>query len=197
VSTAFERPFDTRPACDQRAFRDALGCFATGVTIIAATAPDGTPVGMTANSFSSVSLQPPLILFSIRRAAHSLAAFQSASRFAVNVLAAAQMALSDRFATPGAEKWGGVDYELGEGGSILITGSLASFECAPHKTVDGGDHIIFIARVLRFRRAFEGDPLLYYRSAYRGLAPSRGASPPFEDRWVTPPLTCFDPWFGG
>jgi flavin reductase (DIM6/NTAB) family NADH-FMN oxidoreductase RutF len=197
VSAPPELAVEARPAFDERAFRDALGCFATGVTIITATAPDGSLVGMTANSFSSVSLDPPLILFSVRRTAYSLAAFQDASRFTVNVLASDQMALSNRFAKAGAEKWEGVEYRRGDGGSILIWGSLASFECDPHRMVDGGDHVVFFGRVLRFRCAGEGDPLLYWRGSCRRLAVPEAAFPALEDRPVAPPLTCFDPWFAG
>lgn len=181
----------TEPATfDARAFRDALGCFATGVTIVTTKERNGTPVGMTVNSFTSVSLDPPLVLFSLRKSAYSLPAFTEAERFAVHVLAAGQGALSNRFATASAEKWEGVAHEHSEEGCVVLGGGLATFECARHAVVDGGDHLIFLGRVLRFRHA-AGEPLLFMRGAYRSLAATA------EEQAGRAPLTCFDPWFGG
>lgn len=180
----------TEPNFDARGFRNALGCFATGVTIVTTRGSGGAPVGMTVNSFSSVSLDPPLILFSLRKAAYSLSAFTAAERFAVHVLAAGQGALSNRFAMASAEKWEGVDHEHSEHGCVVIKGGLATFECARHNVVDGGDHLIFLGRVLRFRHA-EGEPLLFMRGAYRNLAATE------DEQASRAPLTCFDPWFGG
>ena len=108
MSASPELAFEARLAFDQRAFRDALGAFATGVTVITTLTDGGALVGMTANSFGSVSLDPPLVSFCVRKAAFSLPAFASAARFAVNVLGAAQVELSNRFALPSAERWNGV-----------------------------------------------------------------------------------------
>ena len=188
-----ERPSD---AFDARTFRQALGWFATGVTIITTICPDGTPVGVTANSFSSVSLDPPLVLFSLARKAFSLAAFQESGRFAVNVLSGEQALLSNRFATASSDKWRDVDFERGESGCPIIGGALASFDCTIHATCDGGDHLIIVGRVLRLRQALQGDPLLFCRGSYRHLAP---ISVEYErrDGPIPAPLSGLDPWFSG
>ncbi len=159
---------------DSRRFRDALGWFATGVTIITAAGEGGEPVGFTANSFSSVSLEPPLILFSLDRAAQCLPVFETAKHFAVNVLAESQQDLSNRFAAAVEDRFRDLAFTRGEGGTPLLADSLAIFECAAHAVHDGGDHRIFLGRVLRFRAKDEGDPLLYCRGRYRKLGPPLG-----------------------
>lgn len=159
---------------DLRAFRDALGCFATGVTIVTTRAPDGAPVGFTANSFSSVSLDPPLVLFSLHRQALSLAAFQAAPGFAINVLREDQGALSTRFASPAGDKWGDIAHRSGESGSPLLEEALARFDCVRHAVHEGGDHLIFVGRVLRFE-AREGRPLLFCRGRYGALGQTETA----------------------
>jgi flavin reductase (DIM6/NTAB) family NADH-FMN oxidoreductase RutF len=158
-----------------RAFRDALGWFATGVTIITTRGPAGELVGFTANSFASVSLEPPLVLFSLNRGANCLDAFESASHFAINVLAEDQTALSSRFANPIGAKWDGVAVARGIDGCPILGGTLAVFECAVDAIHDGGDHRIFIGRVLRMRAAADGRPLLFNRGAYRALGSELGA----------------------
>jgi flavin reductase (DIM6/NTAB) family NADH-FMN oxidoreductase RutF len=158
-----------------RAFRDALGWFATGVTIITTRGPAGELVGFTANSFTSVSLEPPLVLFSLNRGANCLGAFESASHFAINVLAEGQTALSSRFASPAGAKWDGVAVARGIDGCPILGGTLAVFECAAEAVHDGGDHRVFIGRVLRMRAAADGRPLLFSRGAYRALGPELGA----------------------
>lgn len=155
---------------DQRAFRDALGCFATGVTIVTiAAGPRGAPSGITASSFNSVSLEPPLVLFSLERRAHSLKAFLSTRHFAVNVLRAGQEELSARFAEPLADEWAGVPYVTWDTGAPILTDALASFECEIRDTYDGGDHVIFVGEVLRMRADPAGKPLLFFRGRYCGL----------------------------
>ncbi|MDA8484077.1 flavin reductase [Pseudomonas resinovorans] len=155
---------------DSRAFRRALGNFATGVTVMTATAPDGTRVGVTANSFNSVSLEPPLILWSIDKRSSSLAVFEQASHFAVNILAADQIDLSNQFARPRDDKFEGVAVESGIGGSPLLPDCAARFECEMHQRVEGGDHWILIGKVVRFDD-FGRSPLLYHQGAYSMVLP--------------------------
>jgi flavin reductase (DIM6/NTAB) family NADH-FMN oxidoreductase RutF len=158
-----------------RAFREALGWFATGVTIITTRGAAGALVGFTANSFTSISLEPPLVLFSLNRGAGCLKTFEACSHFAINVLAEDQTALSSRFASPTEAKWDGVAVALGKTGSPVLGGALAVFECAVHATHDGGDHRIFIGRVLGMRAAANGKPLLFSRGSYREIGPPLGA----------------------
>lgn len=153
-----------------RALRDALGCFATGVTIVTAPSTVGSPIGLTVSSFNSVSLDPPLILFSIAVSARSLDELRAAPAFAVNVLSVDQVQLSDRFARPSEQKWDGVEYELGIAGTPLLAGTAARFECEPYALHEGGDHVVFIGRVLHHQASAEAEPLLFHRGAYRAVA---------------------------
>ena len=146
---------------DQRHLRHALGRFATGVTVITTR----TLEGLTANSFSAVSLDPPLVLWSLRRNASSLSSFQGSGYFAVNVLGAHQCDLSRRFATPAADKFAGLTFSAGLGGCPLFEDTLASFECSTEHTVVGGDHIIFIGRVHRATYR-DGEPLIFSAGQY-------------------------------
>lgn len=157
---------------DPRELRNALGCFATGVTIVTAMGPDGEPVGLTANSFSSVSLTPPLVQFSLDRSAQSLDAFRSAGCFAVNVLRENQTELSNRFATRNANKFDSVPYTTWESGAPILEGALAHFDCGTYATYDGGDHLIFIGEVRRMAADHDGHPLLYFRGGYHVLTHS-------------------------
>ena len=158
-----------REGSDARTFRDALGCFATGVTIVTAMNADGQPIGLTANSFTSVSLDPPLLLVCIANNAGSAAVLESADRFAVNVLQIGQQPTSNRFAGRGEDRFAATAWEAGEFGTPLLTGSLASFECARHAVHEGGDHFILVGRVLKARFEPRRDPLLYFRGKYRRL----------------------------
>ncbi|MCO6058026.1 flavin reductase [Pseudomonas sp. MOB-449] len=164
---------------DSRAFRRALGNFATGVTVVTATAPDGTRVGVTANSFNSVSLEPPLILWSIDKRSSSLAVFEQASHFAVNILAADQIDLSNQFARPRDDKFEGVAVETGTGGAPLLPDCAARFECEMHQRVEGGDHWILIGKVVRFDD-FGRSPLLYHQGAYSMVLPHTRMTPKTE-----------------
>lgn len=141
--------------------RQALGRFATGVTIVTAAGTDGNRVGLTVNSFASVSLDPPLILWSIERRSPSFEVFQTASHFCVNVLAAEQEHLCRRFSSPREDKFDGVPDADGLGGSTKLSGSLACFECRNHQHIDGGDHIIIIGAVEAFSHR-SGDPLVFF-----------------------------------
>jgi len=158
-----------REGSDARTLRDALGCFATGVTLITARAADGTPVGLTANSFTSLSLDPPLLLVCIARSSSSIAAFEDATQFAVSVLQIGQQLASTRFAKRDERRFLDGEWEDGENGVPLLKGALVNFECARHAAHDGGDHIILVGRVTRARFEPRRDPLLYFRGKYRAL----------------------------
>lgn len=146
-------------------FRKALGTFATGVTIITTRAADGTPLGLTVNSFNSVSLDPPLVLWSLANNSNSLDAFRKAEHWAVHVLATDQEALSGRFARRGEDKFAGIDIETGVGGIPLLKGCAARFECRTASQYQGGDHLIFIGEVLAFQRD-ETAPLVFHGGKY-------------------------------
>ena len=155
---------------EPRVLRDGLGCFATGVTIVTALDGNGEPIGLTANSFTSVSLDPPLILFSLARSSANLANFEKASGFAVNVLHIGQQPVGGRFASRDGPRFEGVDWAIREeGGSPILAGSLASFDCSTHAVHDGGDHLIFIGRVNHAWYEPHRDPLLYFRGRFRRL----------------------------
>ncbi|MGB3072051.1 MAG: flavin reductase family protein [Ottowia sp.] len=150
---------------DTRQLRNALGCFPTGVTVITTKAPNGKREGLTANSFSALSLDPPLVLWSIGRKSPSLEGFQASSHFAINVLSAGQSDVSHRFATPSQDKFEGLDVEEGLGGSPLLLGVLARFECETVQTIDGGDHVLFVGRVRRLGYG-DGEPLIFSSGRY-------------------------------
>jgi flavin reductase (DIM6/NTAB) family NADH-FMN oxidoreductase RutF len=154
------------PEFSDRDLRDALGRFATGVTVVTTMTARG-PLGITANSFASVSMHPPLVLWSPARKSRRFPAFEAASHFAVHVLADGQRALAERFSGPG-EGFAGVDYEEGHGAVPLLPGCAARFECRHAAGYDGGDHLIVVGEVLRLRQA-DLAPLLYYRGRYGGL----------------------------
>ncbi len=152
--------------------RKTLGCFATGVTIITALGPKKELIGITANSFSAVSLDPPLILFSLQKKALSLVAFLSTHHFAVHVLREDQHSLSDRFARAQSEKWAGVDYLVDDRGYPVLRDALAVFACRTHHTYNGGDHIIFVGEVLDTIADTSGKPLVFYQGRYCKLLDS-------------------------
>ena len=158
-------------AVDTRALRDAFGCFATGITVVTTVDERGEKYGVTANSFTSLSLEPPLCLFCLDNKALSFAAFQEARHFAVNVLAQEQEALSSNFARSNADKWNGVAYETWATGAPILPGCLANLECDVEATHEGGDHVIIVGRV-RDMTYRDGNcrPLLYYRGRYNALS---------------------------
>lgn len=158
-----------REGSDARTFRDALGCFATGVTVVTAIGADGLPIGLTANSFTSVSLDPPLLLVCIANNAGSAPALREAERFAVNVLQIGQQPTSNRFAGKGEDRFAATPWEVGEFGTPVLTGSLGSFECESQDIHDGGDHFILVGCVLKAIFEPRRDPLLYFRGKYRKL----------------------------
>lgn len=158
---------------DASAFRRTLGHFATGVAVVTASTAAGEVVGMTMSSFNSVSLEPPLVLFSVARSARSLPAMRAAKGFGINILGHHQADLSDRFARALTDKWDQVEHRRGANGVPLIAGAIAHFECVPFAHHDGGDHEIFLARVLRFGGPGAGDPLIFFRGRYHSLEHAR------------------------
>lgn len=155
---------------EPRVLRDALGCFGTGVTVVTTIGPDGLPLGLTANSFTSVSLDPPLILFSLAKTSGNLEAYRNAGRFAVNVLHIGQQPVAGRFARRESPRFDGVDWaQHGDAGSPILAGSLASFDCKTWAVHEGGDHLIFIGEVTQAWFEPHRDPLLYFRGKYRRL----------------------------
>jgi flavin reductase (DIM6/NTAB) family NADH-FMN oxidoreductase RutF len=149
---------------DPRDFRSALGSYATGVTIITAAA-DGKPYGLTCNSFASVSLNPPLVLWSLVLYSSSLSVFQNASHFAVNVLGASQQALANKFAKSSDDKFTGVDWTPGLGNAPLLVESVANFQCRAVNRYYGGDHVIFLGAVEAYSYNRK-EPLLFARGGY-------------------------------
>jgi len=159
-STSFEQD-----AIDQRHLRHALSRFATGVTVVTTRTTHGKLEALTANSFSAVSLDPPLVLWSLQRNSQSLPSFLESGHFAVNVLAADQCDLSRRFAERAENKFFNLAYADGLGGCPLLSDTLASFQCVTENTVEGGDHIIFIGRV--HKAAYrDGEPLIFSAGQY-------------------------------
>jgi 3-hydroxy-9,10-secoandrosta-1,3,5(10)-triene-9,17-dione monooxygenase reductase component len=155
---------------DARDFRTALGCFPTGVCLITTLGPDGTPVGMTANSFSSVSLDPPMVLWSLARTAASAPVFRDAEYFAINVLAQGDEAISSHFARSGADKFAAFAdrFMPGLGAVPVLNGAAATFECHSRHRYYGGDHIIVIGVVERYAHR-DASPLVFHRGKYASL----------------------------
>lgn len=151
----------------QRALRDAFGRFATGVTVVTAAGPEG-PIGITANSFASVSLDPPLLLWAPSRASRRFPALAAAADFAVHVLGADQSDLCRRFAAAG-DDWAGLDHAFSDRGVPLLAGPLARFECTTEAQHPAGDHMVIIGRILRFNQR-PGAPLLFAGGRYGGFA---------------------------
>jgi flavin reductase (DIM6/NTAB) family NADH-FMN oxidoreductase RutF len=152
----------SRPGFSSQEFRASLGMFATGVTIVTARTPAGVLVGLTANSFNSVSLNPPLVLWSLAQAASSMAAFSTGSHYAINILAADQKALAERFASRREDRWSDVAFTEGACGAPLLDGAVATFECFNRSRYEEGDHVIFVGEVERCSHRDGASPLLYH-----------------------------------
>ncbi len=165
----------TMTDADKRALRDAFGSFATGVTVVTVLQEDGTPRGFTANSFTSVSLDPPLLLICVAKTAHSCPTFCAAPHFAVNILSEEQRDVSGLFASRAPDKFGQTDWHPGPEGVPILPASLCSFICAHHARIDAGDHVVVLGRVLSFEMR-GGAPLGYHRGSYFSIG--------LEDRLV-------------
>ncbi|MBF0393288.1 MAG: flavin reductase family protein [Alphaproteobacteria bacterium] len=154
---------------DSRTFRKALGCFPTGVAVVTTLDSQGKPVGVTISSFTSVSLEPPLVLFCLANTSGNLADFKASGHFAVNVLREDQRELSMRFAGRGADKWAEVPRTTWETGSPIIGQCLANLDCRVVAVHEGGDHLIFVGEVDRLEYGTAGQPLIYFRGDYAAL----------------------------
>ncbi len=165
-----------------RQFRDVLGLFPTGIAVVAAAAADGTVGGLTVNSFTSVSLDPPLILVSLARSITSLAIFEEATHFTVSLLRADQRHVSAAFAQSDLSKWQGGHHRAGTTvPAPVIHPNLAAFECETYARHDGGDHRLLLGRVIRIEHADDGvQPLLYFRGKYRDLSDEHADPMPFR-----------------
>lgn len=158
---------------DQGELRRVLGSFATGVAVVTTVGEGGTPVGLTVNSFNSVSLDPPLVLWSLSLDAPSLTAFRTHEHFAVNILAEGQEELCTQFATPSDDKFAGVEFMAGVAGVPLLKGVAAHIECRTHARYPGGDHEIHLGEILSLR-AEDRSPLVIHRGGFQRIAPTPG-----------------------
>lgn len=158
-----------RSGHDSRTLRDALGCFATGVTVVTCLDHAGRPAGLTVNSFTSVSLDPPLILVCVHKMAAAAEPLVGASHFAINVLQREQQPASMTFSARVEDRFGSTPWSVGEAGAPILKDSLGVFECERFAVYDGGDHHILVGRVAKASFDAGLDPLLYFRGRYRRL----------------------------
>lgn len=149
--------------------RDTLGCFPTGVAVATTITTDGTPVGLTINSFNSVSLDPPLILWSLANTAPSFDAFNTHGAFTINILGSDQSQLCCQFSNPSPDKFAGVRWRAGHKGTPVLNDVMVTLECDTYRVVDGGDHRVFLGQVKRMRRR-EAQPLVFHRGQLVALA---------------------------
>jgi flavin reductase (DIM6/NTAB) family NADH-FMN oxidoreductase RutF len=163
-----------QPPFQPRDLRDAFGCFATGVTVVTGVDPDGRRIGLTANSFTSVSLDPPLLLFCPANGASALPGIRATGRFAVNVLAEQDRAVAERFSQPGVDRFADADWVAWDGLPVL-SGAKAAFACSIYADHDGGDHRILVGRIERYARAPNRQALLYFHGRFRQLGDDREA----------------------
>jgi flavin reductase (DIM6/NTAB) family NADH-FMN oxidoreductase RutF len=158
-----------RTGHDPRTLRDALGCFATGVTVVTCVDDEKRPAGLTVNSFTSVSLDPPLLLVCLHKMAASAPALVAAPCFAINVLQTEQQPASITFSTRVEDRFGCTPWSQGEAGAPILRDSLCVFECERFAVYDGGDHHILVGQVIKASFDAGLDPLLYFRGSYRRL----------------------------
>lgn len=170
---------------DPRSLRNVLGCFATGVAVLTTRTSTGQHVAVTINSFSSVSLEPPLVLFALAKRANVLPHFQSAKNFAINILSHGQESLSNMFARPSSANWKEFRFIEGENGCALFADSLAQLECDSNTEIDAGDHRVFFATVVRLHLHSIVDPLLFYRGRYGGYFHSLWEKDAVQDGTLT------------
>lgn len=156
---------------DEKNLRDVLSRFATGVTVVTACDQNGQPLGLTVNSFTSVSLDPPLILWCLGKQAGIFDAISACEHYAINILASDQEAVSQRFAGPEADRFSGVEFDRGQNNVPLLRDCCAHIECRSRHQYEGGDHIIFVGEVTRIA-ALKCDPLVFFEGRYRTLTPA-------------------------
>ncbi|HWP20535.1 MAG TPA: flavin reductase family protein [Burkholderiaceae bacterium] len=154
------------PSFSSLQFRQALGMFATGVTVVTARDADGRLIGLTANSFNSVSLEPPLVLWSLSLRAGSMPVFARGSHYAINILAADQVELAERFATKDVDRFAGVPWRPGLAGAPVLEGCAAVFECFNRSRYEEGDHVIFVGEVEHCSRREDASPLIFHGGRY-------------------------------
>lgn len=166
----------------EREFRDALSLFPTGVAVVTTTTPDGSPIGTTVSSFNSVSLSPPLVLFSVARSAGRFSVWNAAQHYAVNLLREDQSHLSTDFARSVADKWQGLAPKQAHSGTVMLPDALAHFECESYARYDGGDHLILVGRVTAMSTPTSPGvrPLVFFRGRYRQLDPDHEIESPPE-----------------
>ncbi len=169
LGLTFARAETAGPHIDPRAFRDALGQFPTGVTVVTARGKDGRPFGVTVNSFSSLSLDPPLVLWSLANHSGTYSSFMEAGHFAIHVLAEGQEHLCRQFARSGIDRFGDVKLEEGLGGVPLLPDVAALFECRSLYRHWGGDHVIFVGRVDRCRKWPDRKPLVFHQGQMKKI----------------------------
>ena len=155
---------------DGRELRNALGRFATGVCLITTVTEDGEPLALTANSFSSVSLAPPLVLWNLQNNSDVYAHFATPNYFAINVLSLEQQALSNQYAKKGEHTLAPDHFSPGKFGAPIIRDALVSFDCELEATHEGGDHLIIVGRVHEMLSRADGEPLVFYSGGYRELS---------------------------
>lgn len=156
----------TAPPFSSHEFRSALGHFATGVTIVTCHDPERGPIGLTASSFNSVSLDPPLVLWSLAHSASSLPCLRRGTHYAIHVLAAEQQALAERFARKNVDRFAGLAWRTGLGGAPVLEGAAAVFECFNRSRYDEGDHTIFVGQVERCEWRAAARPLVYHAGRF-------------------------------
>lgn len=168
---------------DARRLRDVLGRFATGIIVVTAATENGERLGMTMSSFNSVSLDPPLVLFSIHKKARSFGAWQSTRHYAINILGEDQEDIANRFARAKEDKWQDLKICTGSNGVPLLPGCPAAFECEAYARHDGGDHEIFVGLVLRLHEAAsrKTSPLVFFEGRFRALASAESAHRPPDE----------------
>jgi len=154
---------------DQRELRNTLGTFATGITVVTTKSKEGANIGVTINSFASVSLDPPMVLFSLKKDSPLADIFLKADTFNINILSAEQENASNLFAGPGEDKFNKVEWKEGQNGSPLLMNNLGALECTRLSTHEGGDHTIFMGEVTQHENNSEAKPLLYFKGAYATL----------------------------
>lgn len=180
---------DNIPSIDGKEFRKALGAFATGVTVVTCRGSDGNDVGLTANSFNSVSMNPPMVLWSLGKNSSSLSAFMHSDNFAVHILSSNQEKISNQFAKSAIDRFAGVEVERGVENVPLLGGCSARFECQTSYRYEGGDHVIFVGEVVSFQ-SFDLAPLVFHSGTY-GLLLKK-----FDEEWIDPHSNFGDDFLG-